>query len=440
MSIFKAYDIRGVVPDQLDEKLVHQIGLALAGFLSARRIVVGHDMRPSSLPLREALTRGLREAGADVTHIGLCTTPVTYFADVLGGYDGAVMITASHNPGQYNGLKMCREMAIPISGDTGIATIETMVASGNLPRAGREGTLDERDLTDDYVNHLLTFSVPGRPLRLVVDCGNGMGGLLAPRIFPRLNAAVEPMFWELDGSFPNHEANPLEPENTEQLQHRVRETGADAGIAFDGDADRVMFVDEQGERIGADLVTALIARAVLEREPGARVLYDLRSSRAVPEEVRAAGGEPVRCRVGHAFIKQQMRKEDAVFAGELSGHYYFRANHFVDCGFYALIQVLNILAATERPFSELLAPLRRYAPSGEINSRVADPRAVLEKLAEIYSDGEQSWLDGLSVDYPDWWLNVRMSNTEPLVRLNLETPTPERTAEKRDEILGVIRG
>jgi phosphomannomutase len=440
MSVFKAYDIRGLVPQELDETLVYKIGRALADYLSARRAVVGHDMRASSVPLRAALTRGLREGGCSVTHIGLCTTPISYFADVVGGYDGSVMITASHNPAQYNGLKMCREMAIPLSGDTGIATLETMVAAGEGKAGGSEGGLDERDMTEEYVNHLLTFVVPGRRLKVAVDCGNGMGGLLSPRLLPRLNLDVEPMYWELDGTFPNHEANPLHEENTRELQARVRQIGADLGVAFDGDADRVMFIDERGERVAADLVTALVARSLLAQQPGARILYDLRSSRIVPETVRAAGGVPVRCRVGHAFIKQQMRHEGAAFAGELSGHYYFRDNHFVDCGFFALIQVLNLLASAEVGLSELIQPLRRYVASGEINSRVADPRRVLEVLAGRYADGRQSRLDGLSVDYPQWWFNVRMSNTEPLVRLNLEAPTEAEMARHRDEILGVIRG
>jgi phosphomannomutase len=440
MSIFKAYDIRGLVPQELDEKLTYRIGRALAELLSARRIVVGHDMRPSSVPLRAALTRGLREAGVGVTHIGLCTTPISYFADVVGGYDGSVMITASHNPAEYNGLKLCREMAVPLSGETGIATLETMVCGPETKPKAEEGGLDARDLTEDYVEHLLSFAVPGRRLKIAVDCGNGMGGLLCPRLLPRLPLEVEPMYWELDGTFPNHEANPLHEENTRDLQRRVRTIGADLGVALDGDADRVMFVDEQGERVAADLVTALIARALLVRQPGAKILYDLRSSRVVAEAVREAGGVPVRCRVGHAFIKQQMRQEGAAFAGELSGHYYFRDNHFVDCGFFALIQVLNLLMASRQSFSEMIRPLRRYVSSGEINSRVSDPAALLEALASRYADGQQSRLDGLTVDYADWWFNVRMSNTEPLVRLNLEAPTAEQVAQHRDALLGVIRG
>jgi phosphomannomutase len=440
MSVFKAYDIRGLVPQELNEALARRIGRALGEFLSARRIVVGHDMRASSLPLREALTQGLREADVSVTHIGLCTTPTSYFADVVGGYDGSVMITASHNPAQYNGLKMCREMAIPLSGDTGIATLEAMVGATVGPPGSAEGGLDDRDMTEDYVNHLLSFVVPGRRLRIVVDCGNGMGGLLCPRLLPRLDLDVDAMYWELDGRFPNHEANPLDEANTRDLQRRVRQIGADLGVAFDGDADRVMFVDGLGERVSADLVTALIARSVLERQPGSKILYDLRSSRIVSETVRAAGGVPVRCRVGHAFIKQQMRQQSAAFAGELSGHYYFRDNHFVDCGFFALIQVLNLLAASPRSFAELVGPLRKYAASGEVNSRVADPPAVLEALAKRYSDGHQSHLDGLSVDYADWWFNVRLSNTEPLVRLNLEATSARELERRRGEILEVIRG
>jgi phosphomannomutase len=438
MSVFKAYDIRGLVPEELDEELFHRIGLAFVQFLSARRIVVGHDMRPSSVPLREALTRGLREAGADVTHIGLCTTPICYYADAVGGYEGAAMITASHNPSEYNGLKICREKAIPISGDTGIKTLETMVA-GPLERAAHEGVLDERDMTEEYVKHLMSFVVPGRKLKVVVDCGNGMGGFLSPKLLPRLNLDVDALYWELDGSFPNHEANPLHEENTADLQQRVLETGADLGVAFDGDGDRVMFVDERGERIAADLVTALVARQVLQRAPGARILYDLRSSRIVPEVIAEAGGEPVRCRVGHAFIKQQMRAEDAAFAGELSGHYYFRDNYFIDCGFFALVQVLNLVAGSKAPASELIRPLRKYAASGEINSKVESPRDVLDRLAGLYEDGQQSRLDGLSVDYPDWWFNVRMSNTEPLVRLNLEAPTEDEMTRRRDQLLKVIR-
>ncbi len=439
MSIFKAYDIRGLVPEELDEEKSYRIGRALAVFLEAERVVVGHDMRGSSEALRSALVKGLTENGCDVTKIGLSTTSMSYFAGVAGGYDGSVMITASHNPGHYNGLKICREMAIPVSGVTGLAEIEKLVESP-LPGGSGRGRVEERDYREPYLRQLLSFAGKGRKLKVVMDCGNGMGGLLAADVAERLDLEAIPMYWELDGSFPHHEANPLVPENTADLQQRVRETGADLGVAFDGDADRVMFVDETGERISADLMTALIASDLLKGCPGAKILYDLRSSRVVPEVIRASGGEAICSRVGHAFIKSQMRQVNSAFAGELSGHYYFRANHFIDCGFFALIQVVNLLRTKGKPVSELMLPLRKYFSTGEINSKVSSVSVVLARLEARYSGAAISHLDGLSVEYDDWWFNVRPSNTEPLLRLNLEAASLEEMERRRDELLAAIRG
>jgi phosphomannomutase len=436
-GIFKAYDIRGIYGDTITETIVRDIGRAFATFLGCRKVIVGRDMRPHSQPLFEALAEGLTLQGADVVDLGLCTTPMSYFANGHLDGDAGIMITASHNPGEWNGMKLSRAGAVPISGSTGIAEIETLVAERAFaPPADRRGTVSRVDILPAYREHVGRLAHLARPLRIVADMANAMGVYEARALEGLLE--IDPLFDELDGTFPNHEANPLKTETLETLCARVRETGADFGVAFDGDADRAGFVDDRGEVIPMDLVTALIARDLLRSGPGV-VLYDLRSSRAVKEVIEEAGGRALMSRVGHAFIKQQMRDHDAVFAGELSGHYYFRDNYFTESSSMAVIGVANIVSAADRPLSALIDALRRYHASGEINFTVEDPDAVLERLRHQYSDGDVLDLDGISVNYDDWWFNVRKSNTEPLVRLNLEADSPERLAAQQAELVRIIK-
>jgi phosphomannomutase len=437
MSIFKAYDIRGTYPDQIDEALAVRIGRAFVAFLGCRRIVVTHDMRTMAPSIRDAFVAGATSMGCEVALGGLASTPTNYFAIGHYGFDAGVQVTASHNPARYIGFKMSREQAIPISADDGIRDIERLVAEGVEARgpAGRIETLE--GLRDAYRDHVLSFARDVRPMRVAVDCANGMGGVDVPLAFDALPCEVEALYLELDGTFPNHEANPLKTETLRDLMARVKETGADLGIAFDGDADRAIFLDERGDVVTPDLVTALIAEDVLASEKGP-VVYDVRSSRVVPERIRALGGTPVRERVGHSFMKARMRAEKAVFAGEYSGHYYFRENFCADSAIIAAMQVLSVLSADDRPFSQRVAPLRKYHASGEVNFEVEDKRGKMEELAEVFSDGEIDWLDGVTVDYPRWWFNVRPSNTEPLLRLNLEAETPELFRESYERVTALL--
>lgn len=440
MEIFKAYDVRGVVPEEINEETAYRVGNAFAQFLKAETVVVGRDMRLSSPAIAAAARRGIREAGVDVVDIGLCSTPALYFADGKGGYGGALMVTASHNPARYNGLKFCREDAIPLSYETGIEAIEEIYRRGEIFKAPRPGRELEHDFTEEYLEHVLSFSQYVRPLTVAVDAGNGMAGKYLPALFDRLPCRLVPLYLDPDGSFPNHEADPLKEENLADLKRLVVENSADFGAAFDGDGDRVAFVDEAGRTISNDLTTALIARETLERRPGATVIYDLRSSLVVPEEIGKAGGRALESRVGHSYIKALMRREDAVFGGELSGHYYFRANFFADNAEIALVKILNLVSSRSEPLSRIVEPLRRYSSTGEINFPVDDPDGKIEALAEEFSDGEVYFLDGVSVRWPDRWFNVRKSNTEPLLRLNLEAPTEAERDELRRKVERVIRG
>lgn len=440
-GIFKAYDIRGQYPDEVDEQVAFKIGRAFVELLRARRVVVGHDMRVSSPSLAHAFIEGATTGGAEVTSIGLSTTPKLYFAIADGNYDGGAMVTASHLPGQSNGFKLCREKAIPLSGDEGLPALELMVADmPDLKGPIAAGAFKEKDVLDRYLSVLRTSVRTPKSLKAVIDAGNGSIG---PEVIPFTESfpmwEVVPLYMEPDGTFPNHEANPLIPKNTEELQARVVQERADIGIAFDGDADRCGFVDEKGQRIPEDLVTALIAEVFLSRQPGATILYDLRSSRTVPETISRLGGKPIRSRVGHAFIKAQMREFDAVFAGELSGHYYYKDTGFTDNGLFTMIQMLNFLSLKEKPLSSLIAPLRKYSATGEINMHISDKDAIFTALEGRFADGRQDSLDGLSVDYDRWWFNVRASNTEPVIRLNLEADTPALMEEKRKEVLDTIQ-
>jgi phosphomannomutase len=441
-AIFKAYDVRGVVPDQLDSELARRVGNAFVELTGADSVVVGHDMRPSSPELAEAFAAGATAAGADVVLLGLVSTDELYFASGHLDRPGA-MFTASHNPARYNGIKLCRALAQPVGQDTGLAEIRDRVASGELRTASAEGTVSREDVLDAYAEYLLRLApVRGRHLKVAVDAGNGMAGLTAPAVLERLDAEVVPMYFELDGSFPNHEANPIEPANLVDLQQRVREVGADVGLAFDGDADRCFVVDERGETVSPSVLTALIATRELAKEPGATIIHNLITSRGVPEIVEEHGGKPVRSRVGHSFIKGTMAETDAIFGGEHSGHFYFRDFWRADSGMLAALHTLAALAETDRPLSELLQPYSRHVASGEINTEVGDQQAVLRRLEEAWSarDGVSiDHLDGLTVNHDDWWFNVRPSNTEPLLRLNVEGKDEATMTRVRDEALNLIR-
>lgn len=440
MSIFKAYDVRGVVPDELRAEEVHRIGRAVARWLGGRQLAVGRDARTHSPELAEALVRGINDEGVGVVDIGLCSTPMVYFAVEQLGLPGGVMITASHNPAQYNGLKICREHAIPIGGDSGLRDIAKGASEATGPPRHPRGSIRSADVRDGYVEHVLRAGGRCPSIPIAIDCGNGMASVGLERLLARLPLTVERLYFEPDGTFPHHEADPLKRENLDDVVAAVKRSGARLGVAFDGDGDRAMFVDDAGEPVTADLMTGLLARAILRRHPGGRVLYDLRSSRATAEAITEAGGIPEMCRVGHAFIKAQMRETGAVFAGELSGHFYFRFGPQLvhDDGTAALVALLDVLAETGRPLSELVRPLRRYAASGEINRRVADVPGLLAALAAEHAGADVSTLDGLLVRYPDWWFNVRASNTEPVVRLNLEAADGASMREHRDAILARI--
>jgi phosphomannomutase len=443
-AVFKAYDVRGTVPDQIDEELARAVGSAFVEVTGSAggAVVVGHDMRPSSPGLARAFAEGAAAAGADVTMIGLASTDQLYFASGRLGVPGA-MLTASHNPAQYNGIKMCHAHAVPLGMETGLSAVRDLVAAGGAAPTGVRGTIVERDLLEDYAHHLVSLApVTGRRLTVAVDAGNGMAGHTAPAVLGRLDLDVVPMFYELDGTFPNHEANPIEPGNLVDLQAKVRESGADIGLAFDGDADRCFIVDERGEPVSPSVVTALIASRELARQPGSTVIHNLITSRAVPELVTALGGVPVRTRVGHSFIKATMAETDAVFGGEHSGHFYFRDFWRADSGMLAALHVLAALAGTPRPLSDLLAEFSRYVATGEINSTVVDQAAVATELEKAYAgrDGVSvDHLDGLTVTHRDWWFNVRASNTEPLLRLNAEAADQVTLDALRDDVLATIR-
>ena len=439
MGIFKAYDIRGVYGEEIDENMAKKIGNAFAVHLQKGPIVLGQDMRVSSPSLAEAVKEGLNDAGLDVIDIGLCSTPMSYFA--IGHLEaaGGVMVTASHNPAKYNGMKISREKAIPLAYETGINKIEEIVKSGEYKTVEGRGTAKEQSITEAYISHVLETAKDIKPLKLVIDAGNGITGSFLPEVFKALPCTVKEMYFEPDGTFPNHEANPLKPENVAELQEEVRKTNADLGMAFDGDGDRCAFVDEKGQTVGSDMVTALIGKEVLGQYPGAGILYDLRSSRVVPETISENGGRPVRSRVGHAYMKKIMREQDIPFGGELSGHFYFKDNYYADSGFLAMIRILNMLSASEVPFSEMIKPLKKYHATGEVNFTVADKDAKIEELAGIFSDGKIDYLDGITVSYDKWWFNVRKSNTEPMLRLNLEADTQELMSEKAAEVEAILR-
>ena len=440
-AIFKAYDVRGIYPDELDEALARRIGNAFANFTGATAMLVGRDMRQSSEPLVAAFVEGATLAGADVTDLGLCSTDLVYFA--AGALDApGAMFTASHNPAQYNGIKFCKAGAAPVGEQSGLAQIKELVASGVTSRGEVAGKVEKRDMLEEFGMHVRSFVDLDvlAPLKVVADTANGMGGLVVPRVFGGLPFDLSILFGELDGTFPNHPADPIQVENLKDLQRAVLDGGADIGLAFDGDADRVFLVDDLGQPVSGSTTTAIVAKGILDRHPGETVVYNLICSHAVPEIVRESGGTPVRARVGHSFIKQVMAETGAIFGGEHSAHYYFRDNWRADSGSIAALMVLEQLSRAGRPLSELRKPFERYAQSGEINSRVDDPAAVIENVARAYSSAEQDRLDGLTVEVGDWWFNLRPSNTEPLLRLNLEAPDVDACEARTAEVLALVRG
>lgn len=437
-KVFKAYDIRGVYPSELNETLAEAIGMATARFLNPGALVLSRDMRLSSESLSRAFCQGVLTAGCNVLDCGQISTDANYFAIAYYRKGGGAQVTASHNPPQYNGFKISREQAIPMGYDSGLANIERLALSVPARPADQRGTAEHLDIMADWKRHVLNFARAIEPLHVVIDAGNGMAGKMLPVLLGDLPIKVTELYFKLDGSFPNHEPNPLKTENLKDLQKAVREKGADLGVAFDGDADRCMFVDEEGTPVSCDIITALLARTLLLAHPKSSIVYDLRSSRVVAEEVRRAGGLPVRERVGHSYMKTTMRQRNAIFGGELAGHFYWRDNYFADSGFITMIMLLNLLSAEHRPFSEVLKPLRRYSATGEINFEVADKDAKLAQLAAAFKDGRADNLDGLTVEYDDWWFNVRPSNTEPMLRLNLEAKTPELMEAKKKLVVDIL--
>ena len=446
-SIFKAYDVRGLYPGQINEDVAYQIGRAFIVYLRARRIAVSRDMRLSSPTLAAAFIEGALRQGADVADFGMMSTDMLYYAVAHEGFDGGAQITASHNPKAYNGVKLVRRDAEPLSSDAGISDIRDMVSQDTTPNApAASGQRRNAHLFDDYVEHVLSFIDVSaiRSYRLVLDAGNGMGGLIAPSLFERFPCQITRLCCEIDGTFPNHDANPLIEENRRDIVDQVVTDCADAGIAWDGDADRCFFIDGDGEFVPGDFVTALLAEAFLRKHPGAKIVYDVRASNVVKDTAQACGGSALMNRVGHAFFKDRMRKENAVFGGEVTGHYYFRNNFYADNGLIPALIILELMSVKGRTLSELLAPLRKkYFISGEINTPMPDMSSVhriLDELAHRYSNGHVYMMDGVSVEFPTWHFNVRPSNTEPLLRLNLEAKSGDLMAEKRAEVLALLSG
>ncbi len=440
-DLFKAYDVRGVYPDELNPELAYAIGRAFVTYLKPQQVVVGRDMRISSPVLASALIDGIRDEGADVCDIGLVSSDSLYFAVGKYGFEAGVMVTASHNPAEYNGFKFCRAEARPLSMDEGIGEIRDLVLSGAFGAPKSRGKLHSKNILPGFSAHVLSMinTASVKPMTIVIDAGNGMAGKIAPAVFKHLPVTIIPLYFELDGRFPNHPANPIEPENTLDLKRTIVEKGADFGIAFDGDADRMFILDEHGTFVGGDMVTALAAKSLLRKHPGSAIVYNLICSRAVPETIEREGGRGIRSRVGHSFIKALMRENDAVFGGEHSGHFYFRDNWYADSGIIAALTIIELLSVEGVSISEALKPLDHYVRSGEINSEVVDQQSVLEKLEAVYADADLDHLDGLTIGYPTWWCNVRASNTQPLLRLNVEADSLELLHEKTAELLRVVR-
>ena len=443
-GLFKRYDIRGTVPDELTSDFVYKVGRAFVAQFDLSRIVVGRDMRDSGRALFAALAEGAIDQGAHVTDIGLVSTDALYFATGKFAFDGGIMITASHNPANYNGLKFCRKDAVAVSLDTGLAEMRDRIIAGNMPRSDTRGSISQRNILDDFARHCLSMVDRHaiKPFKIAVDAANGMAGLTAPAVFKQLSCEIVPLYFELDGTFPNHPANPMDPANKVQLQEAVRAHRCDLGVTFDGDADRMFIVDEMAGLVDGGVMTALIGLNALKRFPGAKILYNLICSHSVPEVIARAGGIPVRSPVGHSLIKPIMREQNIPFGGEHSGHYYFRENWFADSGMIALMHCLELLSRTEQTVSELISPIDTRFRSGEINSTVSDVKKALQEVEAFYAEqgAHIDYLDGVTVERTDWWLNVRPSNTEPLLRLNVEGETKSLMEQHRDEALKIFSG
>jgi phosphomannomutase len=442
LSIFKSYDVRGLYPSQLDEATAYEIGRVFPRLLDAHTIAIGRDMRLSGNSLFDALARGATESGADVIDIGMVSTDALYFAVGKYGYDGGIMITASHNPAEYNGMKFTRARAQAMSFDTGLSQIRDQICSGELPHKSESiGKIQKKNILEEFASHCLTFIDPKqiKPLKIAIDAGNGMGGVIVPYVFKHLSCEILPMYFEPDGSFPNHPANPLEPANMSDLQQAVLENKCDLGVAFDGDADRMFIVDEKANLVGGDIVTALVAINTLRHSPSVPILYNVICSRSVREAVEKHGGKAYRSPVGHSLIKKMMRDQDIKFGGEHSGHFYFKDNWYADSGMIALLQCLEVFSQSDGSVSETIAPIDRRFRSGEINSQIQDIPNKLKEIEATYIDAEIDYLDGLTVSYSDWWMNIRASNTEPFLRLNLEADSLSVMEQQREQILALIR-
>lgn len=442
-GLFKTYDVRGIAPEELSPELAYRTGRALVTELRVDAVAVGRDMRTTGPLLSASLIDGIRDQGADVTDLGLVSTDALYFAVGKYGFPAGVMITASHNPPEYNGFKICREGARAVSFDDGIKQIRDRVVANDFPAmADKRGDLMEKDVLEAYADHVLGLVDVSaiKPLKIAIDAGNGMAGKTVPVVFKSLPVEILPLYFELDGTFPNHLANPIEPENVRDLQKAVLDNDCDMGIAFDGDADRMFLIDEQGRAVGGDMVTAMVAIALLKEHPGSAICYNLICSRSVPEAIEKSGGRPVRTPVGHSLIKKIMREEDAIFGGEHSGHFYFRDNWYADSGVIAALTVLQLVSEQDKPLSEVLGPLDTRFRSGEINMRVADSRSAMAKVEERFEKegGSVDHLDGVTVEFPEWWFSLRASNTEPLLRLNVEADSPELLATKTAEVRSLI--
>lgn len=443
-AIFSAYDIRGIYGETMTDEVAYRIGRASAQYLQVSEIAVGHDMRVSSPQLAQAILQGITDQGVNAINLGMTTTDELYFAVGKFNYPAGVMITASHNPARYNGMKFCRAQAFPISLDSGLADIRDLAIRGDFSKSTSKGTVTKRDVLDDFVTHALSFIDVSKikPFKVVIDAGNGMAGMVVPRVFKHLPCELVPLYFELDGTFPNHPASPIEPENMQDVQKKVREVHADLGAAFDGDADRMFPVDEHGNVVDGSMVTAMVSNSLLHKFPGSTILYNLIVSKSVPELIDQLGGKAIRTRVGHSYIKAEMRNTNAIFGGEHSGHFYFRDNWYADSGLIAFLIILELVSVEGKPLSELYNSLDHWVRSGEINTKVSDVQAKLHELEEHYGKEAQSvdHLDGVTFDFGDWWFNVRPSNTEPLLRLNLEAKKRELMEQKRDEVVGFIRG
>ena len=441
-ALFKAYDVRGVYPTEINPTIAYLIGRAFVAYLHPSDVVVGRDMRLSSPALASALIDGIRDEGANVCDIGLVSTDSLYFAVGKYGFPAGVMVTASHNPAEYNGFKFCRSEARPLSMDEGIGEIRDLVVQNTFGPLKTRGKLSTKNILPNFAEHVLSMIEPSvvRPLTIAIDAGNGMAGKVVPEVFKHLPVKLIPLYFELDGRFPNHPANPIEPENTRELGETIRAQGADFGIAFDGDADRMFILDGDGTFVGGDMITALAAKSLLRKHPGSAIVYNLICSRAVPETIEREGGVGIRSRVGHSFIKALMRQHDAVFGGEHSGHFYFRDNWYADSGIIAALTIIELLSVEGVSIAEALRPLDHYVRSGEINSEVEDQQAVLRELERVHAGAMLDYLDGLTIGYPDWWCNVRASNTQPLLRLNVDASNTPQLWAKTSELLQIIRG